>query len=65
MGTDLFKHEGRDYILVIDYFSRWTEIRALQDQTSQEAVTRLKSIFATHGIPDVVTSDNGPQYSSD
>lgn len=65
VGTDLFKHQGRDYILMVDYFSRWTEIRVLQNQTSHEAVSRIKSIFSTHGIPEVVMSDNGPQFSSD
>ena len=27
-------------------------------------ISHLKSIFARHGIPEVVVSDNGPQYSS-
>ena len=27
-------------------------------------ITRIKSIFARHGIPEVVVSDNGPQYTS-
>ena len=27
-------------------------------------ISHLKSIFAHHGIPEVVVSDNGPQYSS-
>ena len=27
-------------------------------------ISHLKSIFARHGIPEVVISDNGSQYSS-
>ena len=28
-------------------------------------ITHLKSIFARHGIPQYVMSDNGPQFSAD
>lgn len=61
---DLFTHNGRDYLLVVDYFSRWLEVRVLENQSSAETINRLKSILATHGIPEVVVSDNGPQFSS-
>ena len=27
-------------------------------------ISHLKAIFARHGIPETVISDNGPQYSS-
>ena len=33
--------------------------------TTQATVRALKSIFSTHGIPDIVVSDKGPQYSSE
>ena len=49
----------------MDYYSRWAEVRALEgSQTSADVVHKIKSIFATHGVPDIVVSDNGPQYSS-
>ena len=32
--------------------------------SSQAIVTHLKSIFAEHGIPAQLFTDNGPQYSS-
>ena len=32
--------------------------------TSAALVTRMKAMFARHGIPDVVKSDNGTQYMS-
>ena len=32
--------------------------------TSAAVVTALKSVFSRHGIPEVVRSDNGPQYAA-
>ena len=32
--------------------------------TSFNVIVALKSIFARHGIPEIIRSDNGPQYSS-
>lgn len=64
VAMDLFDLHGKTYLLVVDYHSRWPEIRLLNHQTSGAIISRLKSIFATHGIPDVVVSDNGPQFAS-
>ena len=36
-----------------------------KNQTAQEVVKHPSSIFARHGIPETVVSDNGPQYSVD
>lgn len=55
---------GKTYLLIVDYYSRWPEIRLLDHLTSNTVITRLKSIFATHGIPELVISDNGPQFAS-
>ena len=60
----LFELKGKTFLLVVDYHSRWPEIRILDHLTSSAVITRLKSIFATHGIPDIVISDNGPQFAS-
>lgn len=40
------------------------EIARLKQTTTEEIVKHTKSIFARHGIPKTVVSDNGPQYSS-
>ena len=61
VATDLFKST---YLLIVDYFSKYIEISKLDNETSHEVVLRLKSVFARHGIPQEVFSDNGPQYSS-
>ncbi|UYV79739.1 K02A2.6-like [Cordylochernes scorpioides] len=40
----------------------YPEISLLQNLTAQEVIGRLKSIFARHGTPETVRSDNGPQF---
>ena len=65
VATDLFEYNKRIYILVVDYFLSYIELALLSNTTSGAIITNLKSIFARHGIPEKLRSDNGPQYSSD
>jgi len=64
VATDLFQLKNHQYLLVIDYYSRYVEIAKLSSTTSQAIINHLKSIFSRHGIPERVISDNGPQYAS-
>ena len=64
VATDLFDWKGQECVLVVDYFSRHCEIGVLQNSTSQKVISHLKATFASHGIPETVISENGPQYSS-
>ena len=52
--TDLFEWKGQEFILVVDYFSRYCEIGVLQKLTSQEVISHLKAIFARHAISETV-----------
>ena len=52
------------YLVIVDYFSRYPEVCQLQSTTSISVVKVLKSMFARHGIPSVLLSDNGPQFNS-
>ena len=65
VATDLYDFQGRKYIIVVDYYSRWFDIKELSDETSHSVIKALREVFATHGIPDVIMSDNGPQYSAE
>ncbi|MGH0124947.1 UNVERIFIED_CONTAM: hypothetical protein FKN15_020833 [Acipenser sinensis] len=65
VATDLFEWKNHTYLLVVDYYSRYVEIAKLTNATSPEVIQHLKSIFARHGIPEEVMSDNGPQYSAE
>ena len=64
VGSDLFHFKGKTYLLVIDYFSRYPEVVKLHNTTSTAVIATLKPIFARFGIPEILFSDNGPQYSS-
>ena len=64
VATDLFYWKNSNYLLMVDYYSRYIEIIKLDDTTSMGIINALKSIFARHGIPETVVSDNGPQYAS-
>lgn len=64
LGCDLFTINGRDYMVTSDYYSRWIEVDHLKSTTAAEVITKLKSHFAREGIPQVIRSDNGPQFKA-
>lgn len=64
VGTDVFHCAGKSYLLVIDYFSKFVEVEKLINLTSEHIIGKLKGIFCRQGVPDVVMSDNGPEFSS-
>lgn len=63
VGTDPFHLDGKNYLLVIDYFSNYLEMVLLPSMSATCVITHIKSIFARHGIPQIVYNDNGPCYS--
>ena len=58
VATDPYDLKGRKCINLVDYYSRWFEIKELCDETSHAVIKALKEVFATRRIPDVVMSDN-------
>lgn len=64
VGSDIFTIQGRNYLVTVDYFSQYIEVDFLPDTTSTTVITKLKHHFARYGIPSVLVSDNGPQFSS-
>ncbi|XP_059062664.1 uncharacterized protein K02A2.6-like [Achroia grisella] len=64
IGTDIFHLKGNIYLIIIDYYSKYIEVIQLQNSTSDEVIKQLKIVFSRQGIPDIVMSDNGPEYNS-
>ena len=34
LGADLFEFKGRDYLILVDYFSRWIKVAELSNKTA-------------------------------
>ena len=65
LGTDLFEWDKSTYLLIVDYYSRYIELSKLRNTSAEEVISHTKSIFARHGIPEKLISDNGHQFSSE
>ena len=47
-----------------DYYSNFIEIDLMTTMTSARTVTSLKKHCARYGIPRMIVSDGGPQFTS-
>ena len=65
VGSDIMTFKGRDYLVVVDYYSKYPELALLEDKTAGSVITHLKSIFARHGIPEKLVGDNMPYASAE
>ena len=63
VGSDIMTFQGRDYLVVVDYYSKYAEIVLFEDKTASWVVRHMKSIYARHGIPEEIVCDNMPYGS--
>ena len=64
VGADLCQFKGKDYLVLVDYYSRWIEVLRLYKTTAESVISRIEDVFARFGSPKEVISDNGPQFIS-
>ena len=50
--------------MTVDYYSSYIELDVLQIMTAGTVIKALKAQLACHVIPDLVATDNRPQFSS-
>ena len=62
IAADLFHLWGDDYLILVDYYSKFPEVVKLSDTSSNTVIKEMKAMFARYGIPNKVVSDNGPQF---
>ena len=53
---------GEYLLVVIDAYSRFPEVDVVSSTSAKVTVPKLERIFATHGIPHILKSDNGPPF---
>jgi hypothetical protein len=64
VAMDLADIEGTQYLVMVDYFSKYPEFFKMSATTSSAIIEKCKATFARFGIPSVVRSDNGRQFVS-
>ena len=64
LGSDLFLLNGNNYLLIVDYTSRFPIVKKLKSQTGKAVADMYHSIMSEYGWPDTVVSDNGPCFVS-
>ena len=60
LGADIFTIGSVDYLLVVDYFSKYPEVARLKSKDAPEVIKKLKEMFSRQGIPSRLSSDNVP-----
>ena len=56
---------GHMYLILVDSHSKWLDAQVMQSITTAKTIEKLRSIFATHGLPKTIVSDNGPSFTSE
>nr|VZI47647.1 unnamed protein product [Spirometra erinaceieuropaei] len=55
---------GVSYLILVDAYSKWPEIAPPNPARASAAIAFLRRIFNHHGLPEVLVSDNGSQFTS-
>ena len=56
---------GEMFLLVVDAHSKWLKVAIVNSATSTNTIDNLRMMFSTHGLPEVIVSDNGTAFSSE
>ena len=68
IGKSTFQFGGpfirKSFLITVDAHSEWPEVIEMSSTLTTQTITALCYIFATHGIPEQLVSDNGPQFIS-
>ena len=63
--SDLFEHGGKQYLIYADRYSGYPLVEKFNSAPSSSDLTKtFRKFFSTMGVPNILRSDNGPQYRS-
>lgn len=60
LACDIFEFKSNDYLVVVDFYSKWIELKQLKGKTAQDVKINLLEIFSRNGIPRIIVADNMP-----
>ena len=64
LGADVCEYKNQQYLVIVDYYSRFIELVHLPDLTSKTLIFKFRNVFARHGLPYVLRTDNARSFNS-
>ena len=65
LHMDFADHAGRKYLVAVDGFSGWLFVADLgPNAPAAKLISAVRDIFCRVGVPDIIWSDGGPQFTS-
>ena len=55
---------GKMFLILIDAHSKWIEVHITASATSSVTIEKMRSTFASFGIPEILVTDNGSNFTS-
>ena len=55
---------GKMILIVVNAHSKWMEVEIVPAPTSAHTVEKVRAMFTTHGLPELLVSDNGTAFTS-
>ena len=54
--------QGGSFLVIIDAKSKWLEVLHMSSSTAEATINAWHTVFATHGLPGKLVTDNGAQF---
>ena len=51
-------------LITVDSYSKWIDISVVPSTSTEATLSRLRMLFANHGLPELVVSDNWSSFTS-
>ncbi|XP_054276522.1 uncharacterized protein K02A2.6-like [Macrosteles quadrilineatus] len=62
VSVDLFKHEDKWYMIIVDHYSRYFEVEEMHRMRASDVIRVCKTTCSRFGIPQRVYSDSGTRF---
>ena len=56
--------ENRMILVAVDAYSKWISAMVVRSSTSEVTIEQLRMLFAEHGLPETIVTDNGTCFTS-
>ena len=56
--------KGHWFLVAYDSYSKWIDVHVVTSTSSVVTIEKLRRMFATHGLPETIVTDNGTGFTS-